>query len=93
MSHEALQHLQRNTVVQHMHGIGMPESMRRHRDRKRDAVGRSGFNRFIQPGPDGPVSNFPDTCLLHSAGTFIATLERDFQGGHHHLQLADVLFI
>ena len=93
MAHQALQHLQRNTVVQHMHGIGMPESMWRHRYRECHAVGRSGFNRFIQLGPDGPVGNFPDTCLLHSAGTFIAALERDFQRGHHHLQLADVLFI
>ena len=93
MSHQALQHLQRNTIVQHMHGIGMPESMWRHRDGERHAIGCRGIYRFIQPGTHCAVGNFPDTCLLHSAGTFIATLERDFQRGHHHLQLADVLFI
>ncbi len=31
--------------------------------------------------------------LLGSAGAFITALQRNFQGGHHHLQLADVVVI
>lgn len=93
MSHQTLQHLQRNTVVQHMHRIAVAERVRGHRYRECHAVGRCGFNRFIQLGPDGPVGNFPDARFLRSASTFIPALEGNFQRGHHHLQLADVLFI
>lgn len=72
LSHQVLQHLQRNTVIQHMYGIGMPEGMWRYRYGERHVVGCCGFNRFIQLGPDRPVGNFPDMRFLYSASKRIA---------------------
>ena len=91
--HQALQHLQRNTSIQHMHRVGMAESMWGNRNRERHAVGRSGLYSFIQPGANCAVGDSPDARLLHSSGSFVSALQWDFQRGHHHLQLADVLCI
>ena len=81
MSHQTLQHLQRNTGVQHMHGVGIAEHVRGYRHGERHPVGRHRFNRLAEPGADRAVGDTPDTCLLGSAGAFIAPFQRDFQGG------------
>jgi hypothetical protein len=83
MAHQALQHLQRNTGVKHVHGIGVTERVRRHWYGECNVIGRSGFDRFIQPGPDRPIGDLPDACLfilpvclfLRSSGIFrVATI-------------------
>lgn len=93
MPHQALQYLQRNTGVQHVHGIAVAERVRRHRHGERHPIGRSGIHGFIDPRPGRAVGDFPDAGLFRPAGAFVPALQRNFQRGHHHLQLADVLRI
>ena len=81
--HQALQHLQRNTSIQHMHRVGMAESMWGNRNRERHAVGRSGLYSFIQPGANCAVGDsqmrafsiLPVRLFLRSSGIFsVATI-------------------
>lgn len=91
--HQTLQHLQRNSRVQHVHGVGVAERVRNDRYGERHTVGSCRFHGFAQQGADRPVGDLPDACLLCLAGSLIAALQWNFQGGNHHLQLADVLMI
>ena len=42
---------------------------------------------------NGTVGDLPDAHLFRSAGALIPALQRYFQGGHHHFQLAGILRI
>lgn len=44
-------------------------------------------------GADRPVGDLPDACLLGSAASLITSFKRNFQRGHHHLQLTDIIRI
>ena len=57
------------------------------------SAARCGLHSLNQPGVDGSISHFPDARFLGSAGAFNAPLKRNFQRGHHHLQLADIVRI
>jgi hypothetical protein len=63
VSHQALQHLQRDAGIQHVHPVAVTERVRGNRYRKRHPVGGSRINGFTYPGPDRSVGNFPDACL------------------------------
>ena len=76
-----------------MHRVGVAERMRGDRHRECHPVDGGRFNRFANPGPYCPVGDVPDAGFLCSAGTLVASFQRYFQGGHHHLQLADVVVI
>lgn len=93
VSHQDLQHLQRNSRIQHVHGVGVAERVRSDRYGKHHTVGGCRFHGFAQPGADRPIGDLPDACLLRFAGSLIPALQRDLQGGHHHLQLADIVRI
>lgn len=93
MAHQALQHLERNTRIQHVHGVRVAERVWCHRYGERHAVGGSCFYCFVQPSPHRPVGDFPDTRLLHFTVLLVASLQWNFQRGHHGLQLRDVLRI
>ena len=67
--------------------------MRGHRHGERHPVGRCGFNCFAEPGANRPVGDLPDACLLDSAASLITSFKRNFQRGHHHLQLTDIVRI
>lgn len=67
--------------------------MQGHQQRERNSVLGRCFDSFIQLGTDRPLGDLPDACLLHLAGTLIATRKRNFQRGDHHLQLTDVLVV
>lgn len=90
MPHQALQDLQWNTGIQHMHRIGVAECMWCDKNRERHTVSSSGGNRFPNPGPDCSVRHFPDPHFLCSAGATVTPLHGDFQCCHHRLQLAEV---
>lgn len=90
--HQALQHLQRNTSIQHMHRVGMAKvcgvtEQRTSRRRPQRPL------QLHSASANCAVGDFPDARLLHSSGSFVSALQWDFQRGHHHLQLADVLCI
>lgn len=93
MTHQALQHLERYSGIQHVHGVGVTKRVRRHRSGERYSIGSSRFYRFIQPGSDSPVGDLPDTCLFGSACLLVFSFQEYLQRGHHHLQLADILHI
>ena len=93
VAHQALQRLQRDPHVKHVHGVAVPESVRRHRYRKSHAVIRCGSHGFVEPGPYGTVDNRLQAHLFRPSDVRIAPLNRDPQRGHHHLQLGDVLRI
>ena len=84
VSHQALQHLQRDAGIQHVHPVAVTERVRGNRYRKRHPVGGSRINGFTYPGPDRPVCDFPCACLLRSAGAFIKTIKRKLKGVNHH---------
>ena len=63
MAHQALQHLQRNACIEHVHCVGVAEGMRRHRNGERHPVGSRGLHSFTEPCTDGTVGDFPDARL------------------------------
>ncbi len=87
MPHQDLQDLQWYTGIQHVHRIGMAESMWRDRDRERHTI--SGGNRFPNSGPGRYVRHFPDPRFLSPACATVTLLHGDFQRCRHRLQLID----
>ena len=81
--HQALQHLQRNTSIQHMHRVGMAESMWGNRNRERHAVAAAAstasFSRVRTVRSVIPqmraFSILPVRLFLRSSGIFsVATI-------------------
>ena len=90
VSQQALQRLERRARVKHLHGIAVPEGMQCNRDRERHAV-RDGLYGLVQPSARCAIGDFPGPYLLRPVALFIPSLERNAQGGAHHLQLGHVL--
>lgn len=91
--HQALQRLQRNARVEHVHGVAVAESMRRYRHGERDSVTCGCVDGLVQLGAHRPVGYRPKPDLLDPACVRVAPLKRNFQRGDHHLQLGHVLRI
>ncbi len=87
------QNLKSNWGIRHLHDVGLTELVKLHLHGEHHTVGNGRIYRFIQLGPGYPVGDRPDVRLFRSAGALITELQRFFQRGHHHLQLADVLKI
>lgn len=92
MAHQALQNLQWYAGIQHVHRVGVTERMGVTGTENVTPSAAAASTASLS-GADGTVCDLPDTRLLHSAGAFVSSFEGNFQGGHHHLQLADVLVI
>ena len=60
---------------------------------ERHSVGSCCLHRFAKPGADSTVCDLLDTLILHSTGALVSSFQRNFQSGHHHLQLTDILMI
>ncbi len=90
MSHQALQYLQRDPSVKHVHGVTVAERVGGDLHRERHAVRRGGVHRLIDPRSDGPVGDLPQVRFFRPAGAFVTPLQGDLQCGHHGLQLADI---
>lgn len=78
MTHQALQYLERNTGVQHVHRVRVSEGVRCHRHRKRDAVAGGRVHRLINPAAHRAVGDLPDARLFGLTGSLIAPLQRNF---------------
>lgn len=74
-----------------MHGVGVPESVRRHRHTKGHAVRCRHLDRLTYPAAYRPVGDLPPTHLLRLSRSLAAPLQRNFQRGLHHRQLAQGL--
>lgn len=92
MAHQALQNLQWYAGVQHMHRVGVTERMGVTGTENVTPSAAAASTASLS-GAHGTVCDLPDTCLLHSAGALVSSFQRNFQGGHHHLQLADIVVI
>lgn len=92
VAHQALQNLQWYAGIQHMHRVGMTERMGVTGTENVTPSAAAASTASLS-GAHGTVCDLPDTRLLHSAGALVSSFQRNFQGGHHHLQLADVVVI
>lgn len=82
MPDQGLDHLQRLPVIEHVHDVGMPERVGRHRDRQVHAVSGGPADRRLQPVPHGFIGHGPQR---------LAPLWP--RGGHPALHLVDVTAI
>lgn len=90
ITHQVLQPLQRNARIEHVHGVAVPEGMRRYRHGEPDSVTGDSI---IQPGTNRPVGHRPEPYHLDPARLRITSLKRNFQRRNHHLQLGHILRI
>lgn len=92
VAHQALQNLQWYASVQHVHRVGVTECMGVTGTENVTPSAAAASTASLS-GAHSTVCDLPDTRLLHFAGALVSSFQWNFQGCHHHLQLADVVVI